>query len=168
MVSRRELGKDEQEDPSVLNVIAMRDGSSKALAARAVPQKGVDPERFTVSCVVDFVLWLGHSRVILMTDNEGPIVSLVRESLKSLRVEGLEQVGEQHPVPYDPAGNGSAEVGVQLVKGRLATCKRSLELRLQCRIPPLLRLLLGLCRTLCSCTVFANDMTVTAGHRMLN
>ena len=51
-------------------------------------------------------------------------------------MEELEQMWVQHPVPYDPAGNGIAEVGVQLVKGRLATCKRSLELRLQHKIPP--------------------------------
>ena len=92
-------------------------------------------QRFSVSCVVDFVLWLGYARVILMSDNETPIVALLREALKSLRTEGLEQSMEQFPVPYGPAGNGSAELGVQLVKGRPRTCKRSLEIRVQHQIP---------------------------------
>ena len=63
-------------------------------------------------------------------------MALLKEALKSLRIEGLEQSLEQHPVPYDPAGNGMAEVGVQLVKGRLTTCKRSLEIRVRHRTPP--------------------------------
>ena len=111
VVGKCELKGEEQDDPTVLKVIAVRDSASRAITAHAVPQKGVDSDRFSVSCIVDFVLWLGYSKVILMSDNEKPIIALLREALLSLRVEGLEQAMEQHPVPYDPAGNGSAEVG---------------------------------------------------------
>ena len=68
---------------SVLKVMAIRDSQSKALAAHAVPRKGVDPGRYSVACVVRFVEWLGYRRVILHTDNERAIISLVKESLKS-------------------------------------------------------------------------------------
>ena len=85
-------------DPSkVLKVLVVRDMRSKAIFAHAVTAKGADIDGFAVQCVVEDVLWLGYSRVILMSDNEPAIVRLLKESLKSLRVEGLEQAGEEHP-----------------------------------------------------------------------
>lgn len=133
---RKDLVEGEENDPAVLKILAVRDTLSKAIAAYGVPRKGVDQERYSVNCVVQFVLWLGYSRIILQSDNESPSVLLLKEALKALRVEGLQQTHGQHPVAYDPAGNGAAEVGVQLVKGRLSTCKMALEMRLQHRIPP--------------------------------
>ena len=78
VVGRQELVDGEEDDPTVLKVIAIRDSASKAITAHAVPRKGVDSQRFSVSCVVDFILWLGYCRVILMSDNEARIVFLFR------------------------------------------------------------------------------------------
>ena len=77
----------------------------------------------------------GYSRVILKSDNEPAIVRLLKESLKALRVEGLDQAGEEHSLPYDPQANGGAEIGVKLVKGQLKTLRSSLEARVGFKIP---------------------------------
>ena len=134
VVTRSELTREDEESPELIKVLAVRDTKSKAITAHVVPQKGVDVARYSVACITECVTWLGCSRVILHSDNEKPIVKLLTESLKSLRVQSLEPM-EQHGVPYDSQGNGIAEIGVQLVKARLATMKRSLEIRLRHRIP---------------------------------
>ena len=63
------------------------------------------------------------------------IVRLLKESLKALRVEGLEQAAEEHPPPYDPQSNGGIEVGVKLVKGHLKTMRSALQERIGFKIP---------------------------------
>ena len=39
-------------------------------------------------------------------------MALLRESLKSLRVETIDQVLEEHSVPYDSQSDGMVEIGV--------------------------------------------------------
>ena len=73
--------------------------------------------------------------MILKSDNEPAIVRLLREALKVLRVEGVEQAAEEHPPPYDPQSNGAIEVGVKLVKGHFKTMRSSLEARVGFKIP---------------------------------
>ena len=86
----------------VLKVLVVRDFKSKALFAHAVRCKGADVEGFAVQCIVDDCKWLGYSRIILKSDNERPIVRLLTEALKALRIENVvEQVMEEHPPPYD-------------------------------------------------------------------
>ena len=55
------------------------------------------------------ILWLGHSKVILKSDNEVAIMKLLREVLKTLRVQGIEQAAEHHSAVYDPSSNGAME-----------------------------------------------------------
>ena len=38
------------------------------------------------------ILWLGHTKGVLKSDNEPAILKLLIESLKELRVNGLERV----------------------------------------------------------------------------
>ena len=47
----------------------------------------------------------------------------------------VEQVMEEHPLPYDPQSNGAIESGVKLVKGQLKTMRSALESRLGFKIP---------------------------------
>ena len=42
----------------------------------------------------------------------------------------LEQCLEEHPPEYDPQANGSAEVGVKLLKGHLRTMRSCLEMQI--------------------------------------
>ena len=99
--SRDEWEKSDEREvdgKTMLKVLVVRDMRSKAVFAHAVETKGDDEAGFAVRCVVDDVAYLGYSRVILKSDNEPAIVHLLREALKRLRVEGLDQVGEEHPL----------------------------------------------------------------------
>ena len=59
---------------------------SKCTFAHVVPQKGVDPERYAVDRLARDIRWLGHTRIILKTDNEHAILKLLIEVLKGLRI----------------------------------------------------------------------------------
>ena len=130
-----ELEEDDKAD-GVLKVLVVRCFKSKALFAHAVPAKGVDEAGYVVDCVVQDILWLGYSKVILKCDNEPAILKLLAETLKVLKVEGLDQACEEHPVPYDSKSNGGIEVGCRLVRGMTTTLRSFLEDRIGHRIPP--------------------------------
>ena len=86
--------------------------------------------------VVADVLWLGYSKVLLKSDNEPAIVKLLKESLATLKVSGVDQVGEEHSPPYDSQANGAVEAAVKQVKARIRTMKLCLERRIGKHIPP--------------------------------
>ena len=54
------------------------------------------------------------TRVMLKNDNEPAILKLLIESLRELRVNGLEQVMSENPPEYDPQSNGMAESAVKV------------------------------------------------------
>ena len=116
-------------------VLVIRDSRSKSVFAHIVPSKGVDEKGFAVKALVDDVKWLGYTRLTLKSDNEPAIVKLLAEALRDLRIQGLEQTLEEHSPEYDPQANGSAEVGVRLLKGHLRTLRSCLESRLGFRVP---------------------------------
>ena len=124
------------DDPEALKVLVVKDSRSKSVFAHAVPQKGVDVKRYAVDMIVEDVLWLGYSKVLLKSDNEPAIVKLLKQSLASLKVSGVDQAGEEHPPPYDSQANGAVEAAVKQVRGRLRTMKLCLERRIGKRIPP--------------------------------
>ena len=133
IVSEGETGWDDDE---ALKLFIVKDSLSRAIFARAVSKKGIDEKRFSVDAVVDDVLWLGYPKVILKSNNEPAIVKLLKETLSTLKVSGVDQVGEEHSPPYDSQANGSVENAVKLVKARMRTLKLCLERRIGKRIPP--------------------------------
>ena len=54
----------------------------------------------------------------------------------SLKISGLDRVGEEHSPPYDSQANGAVESAVKQIKGRLRTMKLCLERRIGKRVPP--------------------------------
>ena len=52
--------------------------------------------------VVRDVLWLGYPHVLLKSDNEPANLKLFYESLRELRISGLEQVLSENAPEYDP------------------------------------------------------------------
>ena len=64
--------------------------------------KGVGEDRIAADMVSEDIVWLGHSRVLIRSDNEPALVALVNESLKNLRIGGLEQAAAEGSTPYDP------------------------------------------------------------------
>jgi hypothetical protein len=70
----------------IVKCIIVRCLKSKAIFSHVVPVKGVDEDGFVVDLVVNIIEWLGHSRLILKSDNEPAIRALVRTSLGMAKV----------------------------------------------------------------------------------
>ena len=92
-------------------VLVVRDLKSKSLFAHCVERKGPDDAGYIVDAIVADVLWTGHSRVILKSDNEPSIVAVAEEVKRRLRIEKLELVAGENSIPYDSQSNGGVEVG---------------------------------------------------------
>ncbi len=98
--SRDESGRASLEqdvaDGKLVKLLMVKDSNTQCCFAYVVPRKGVDPDGFAVSRVVNSTLWLGHSRVILRGDNEPALMALISQALKVLKVE-LDGASEEHP-----------------------------------------------------------------------
>ena len=125
----------EKNGESFLKVLVVVDSKSKATFAHGVPAKGLDDKGFIVRCIADDVAWLGYTRVTLKCDNEPAIVAVLKESLKTLRIDGVEQAMEEHPPPYDSQANGKVESAVKSVRGMVRTLQVALENQLKSKIP---------------------------------
>ena len=142
----REEWELEKSDEPFLKVLVVCDSKSKAVFAHGVPAKGLDDKGFIVRCVADDVAWMGYSRVVLKCDNEPAIVAVLKESLKVLRIDGVDQAMEEHPPPYDSQANGKVESAVKSVRGMVRTLQVALEEQLQSKIPathPIMHWLVG-------------------------
>ena len=118
-----------------IKLLVVRGSKSKAIFGHVVPQKGLDEKGFSVDSLVEDVKWLGYTKVTLKSDNEPAIVKLLGEALREHRINGVSQVLEEHSPEYDPQSNGSAEVGVKLLKNHLRTIRSNLENEIGHRIP---------------------------------
>ena len=64
--------------------------ATKVVFAVAVPQKGADAEGYAVKNLVENVLWLGHARAAVRSDNEPAIIKLVNTAVNLLKLSGLD------------------------------------------------------------------------------
>ena len=62
------------------------DQNSKCIFGHMVPKNGLDAKGYAVECVKSDMLWLGHSRVILKSDNELALLALGRLYSRGLPV----------------------------------------------------------------------------------
>jgi hypothetical protein len=113
----------------LVKCLIIKCSSTKAVFAFTVPSKGVDEDGYSTSRVVQAISWLSHTRVIVKSDNEVALVSLVRDALRVLRVE-CEGVGEEHSAKYDSQSNGQAENAIRNVRGIFRTMRLCLEARI--------------------------------------
>ena len=118
-----------------LKILVAKCCKTKCVFAHAVPQKGIDSERYAVDRLVRDLKWLGHTKIVLKSDNEPAILKLLTEVLKDMRVQAVEQVTESHPPAYDPSSNGEIENACRRLGGKLRTLKLDLEARLDRRMP---------------------------------
>ena len=125
IVSNGDAGWDGED---ALKMLIVKDSLSLAVFAHAISKTGIDEKRFAVDAVVDDVLLLGFAKVILKSDNRPGIAKLVKEALSTLKVSGVDQVGEEHSPPYGSQANGSVENAVKPLKARMRTLKLCLEL----------------------------------------
>ena len=109
---------------------------SKCTFAHVVPQKGIDPDLYAVKRLTRDILRLGQNNIILKSDNERSIVALLRNIIKALRIEDIENTQEAHPAAYDSSSNASteSEVTFKQVAG-IGTLKACLESCIRMRVP---------------------------------
>ena len=120
----------------LLKAVVIRCFQSKNVFAHVVPVKGDDEEHYCARLVLSDIEWLGHTRVVLKSDNENSIVAVRKRVARMLKLnEKLTNVQEESPVPYDSQSNGAIEVGVRLVRGMFRTLKLCLEARIGKYIP---------------------------------
>ena len=105
--------------------------------AHLVPQKGLDEKNIACDFVLQDLEWLGHTRIILKSDNEPAVQALVTRVIELAKVEctTFEQLTNEQSAAYDSQSNGGTEVGVRLVRGILRTVKLCLEARIGKYIP---------------------------------
>ena len=120
----------------ITKCLLVRCFNSKNMFAHVVPQKGDDEEGYCASLVANDVLWLGHTCVILKSDNENAVLALRRRAARTLKlVEHMQNVQEESPAAYDSQSNGGIEVGVRIIRGMFRTLKLCLEARLNKYVP---------------------------------
>ena len=120
----------------VIKCIIVRCMTTKNVMTHVVPQKGNDEEQYCANLAVEDLKWLGHTRVILKSDNERSIGALRARVARIMKVqEHVVNVQEEAPNTYDSQSNGGVEVGIRLVRGMFRTLKLCLEARLQKYMP---------------------------------
>ena len=120
-----------------MKVLVAKDSKSKTVFAHAVEAKGADEDGYAVARLVEDIAWVGNTKIILKSDNEPAIVKVLKDSLRSARVEvqELEQINEEQAVRYDSRSNRDIENAVKQVTKLLRTLKLCLENRLGKKIP---------------------------------
>ena len=107
---------------------------SKYVGANVVSAKGIGENRCAVETMRRDILWLGYSRIILKSDNEPAIVSLLTEVLKGLKVNVVD-AAPGHPPPYDSQASGHAENAAKQVQELLGCLKNCPGTGIQYHIP---------------------------------
>ena len=87
ILARHEL--EEHERTGAQTDLAGHCSATGALFAHAVTRKGTDDEGFIVEQLRQDVLWLGHSRIIIRSDNEPALAQLVEMKLTVLKLSGV-------------------------------------------------------------------------------
>ncbi len=102
-----------------------------------MPHKGADEEDYVANLAVEIIEWLGHTDLILKSDNEPAILALVTRSLELIRVRvgQVKKVSSETSAGYDSQSNGGVEAGVMLIRGIFRTLELCLEGHLQKYIP---------------------------------
>ncbi len=71
----------------VVKCILVRCTETKCMFAHIVPCKGVDEVGYVVDLVCSGVAWLGHAKLLIKSDNEKALLSLVKKALTELKCQ---------------------------------------------------------------------------------
>ena len=92
----------DEEKKNAVTVIVVYDSASKGPFMHVVEAKGSGADKFAAERIVEDIVYLGHTRVILRSDNEPALVQLVGDALKGLRVNCLDLAASEGSTPHDP------------------------------------------------------------------
>ena len=120
-----------------MKVLVAKDSKSKRVFAHAVEAKGSDEDGHAVSRMAEDIAWLGHTKTTFTSDNGPAIVKVLKDSLRTARVEveELEQIQEEQSVKCDSRSNGVVENAVKQVTKLLHTLELCVEKTLGKTIP---------------------------------
>ena len=124
----------EEEQEAASRILVAYCGATKSLFAHVVPRKGADDGGYIVTALKQDVLWLGHAKVIIRSDNEPALLQVVRQTVAALKMEGVD-AADEGSVPRDPQTNGAIENAVKLLKGTLRANLLSFERMIRARVP---------------------------------
>ena len=101
-----------------MKCIIVRCHESKAVFAHAVPCKGADEDGYVVEQVCADIAWLGYTKMVIKSDNEVALLSLIKRVLDAIRCQVLEvdSVSSEQAPTYDSQSNGGTEVGGRIVR----------------------------------------------------
>ena len=117
----------EEERKHGVQAIVMYDGGSGSPFMHVVPSKGTTDNKYAAEKIVEDIIYLGHTRVVLRSDNEPALVQLVSDALKGLRIQHIESAAAEGSVPYDPQTAGAAEVAVRNMKAQVRATHLTLD-----------------------------------------
>ena len=102
-----------------------------------VPQNGLGENNVACDFVLGDLEWLGHTRVIMKSDNEPAVKALVARVIELVKIEceDCNQISKEQSAVYDSQSNGGTEVWVRLARGLLRTVKLCPEERIGKYIP---------------------------------
>ena len=92
-----------------------------------VPSKATSMDKFAAERIVEDIVYLGHTRVILRSDNEPALLLLVGDAWKGLRVQQLDSAAAEGSVPHDPQTAGAAEVSARNLKCQVRAMHLTLD-----------------------------------------
>ena len=126
-----------RESGSIVKCLLIRCHKTKCVFGHIVPRKGDDEDHYAVNLVANDIQWLGHVRLILKSDQEKSLVTLVTRALQALKhkVDALDSISTEHSATYDSQASGSTEVGVRALRGHFRTMRLCLEGRIGRRLP---------------------------------
>ena len=75
----------DEERNGELRMTAAYCGATKSQFAHAVPRKGADTDGYIDEPLLQDVLWLGHNRVMMCSDNEPALLQAVNTTMTALK-----------------------------------------------------------------------------------
>jgi hypothetical protein len=123
-------------EEETVKIIVAQCHQSKYVFTHVAPQQGLDPALHAVEKLKRKVMWLGHTRFVLKSDNGRAILALLRNILKVLQKDvELENIQEPLLAADDPSSNGFTENASKHVGNMISTVWSCLEKRSKMRVP---------------------------------
>ena len=97
--------------------------------------KATSMDKFTAEGIVEDIVYLGHTRVVLRSDNGPALLLLVGDALEGLRVQQLDSAAAEGSVPHDPQTAGAAEVSARNLKCQVRALHLTLDRLLGKHVP---------------------------------
>ena len=87
-------------EEETVKILVAKCHQSRRILVHVVPQKGLDPALYVVERLKRDVMRLGHTRMVVKSDNECAILALPRNSLnvlqKEVEIENIQKLTLRH------------------------------------------------------------------------